>query len=151
MNNIKLNIRDIQTKDYATGMDLIKAAVKDYVGEFKIDPIEFNFKAKNFFVTPGNITKGIFMNDRLIGFVVCTHYETLWNNEKKLCIELFYIESEHRTQNDINEIYTYIEDYAHTNGYSSIRFDDSLTYFADYVKDSIQAKKIATVYERQLI
>jgi hypothetical protein len=151
MNNMKLKIRDIQPKDYATGMDLIKAAVKDYVGEFKIDPIEFNFKAKNFFVMPGNISRGIFIDDLLVGFVVCTHYETLWNNEKKLYIELFYIESEHRTQDNINKIYTYIEDYAYTNGYSSIRFDDSLPYFSDYVKDSIDAKQISTMYEKELI
>ena len=74
---MSIAIKEIQPQHYGEGMDLLKEAIRDYVGKFDIDPIDFNFKAKNFFVTPGNISRAIFLDNQMIGFVVCTHYETL--------------------------------------------------------------------------
>ena len=146
-----LEIKEIHSQHYAEGMELLKTAVADYVGKFDIDPMEFNFKAKNFFVTPGNISRGIFVDNHMIGFFVCTHYETLWNNEKKLSVELFYLKSEHRTEININKVYAYIENYAFSNGYSSIQFDDSLPYFSDYVKSFDETRQVSVKYEKEVI
>ena len=144
-------IKEIQPQHYGEGMELVKSAIMDYVGKFDIDPIDFNFKAKNFFVTPGNISRAILCDDEIIGFFVCTHYDSLWNNEKKLSMELFYLKAEHRTEININKVYAYIENYAFTNGYVSIQFDDSLPYFSDHVKSFDQTKQISTIYEREVI
>jgi hypothetical protein len=143
-------IKEIQPQHYGEGMDLLKEAIRDYVGKFDIDPIDFNFKAKNFFVTPGNISRAIFLDNQMIGFVVCTHYETLWNNEKKLSVELFYLKAEHRSEENINKVYAYVEHYAFSNGYASIQFDDSLPYFSDYVKSFDETRQVSVKYEKEL-
>ena len=146
-----IDIKAISTSHYNTGLELAKSAVKELYGVQEFNMMEFNFKVKNLFVMPGNVTRGIFVDDHMVGFVICSQNEMLWNDQKKLSIDFFYITAEHRSTDNISKIYAYIEDYAFTNGYDSIRFDDSLPYFADYVKDSIEAKEIATVYEKELI
>jgi|DEB0MinimDraft_6_1074348.scaffolds.fasta_scaffold132139_2 hypothetical protein len=146
-----IDIKAISTSHYNTGLELAKSAVKELYGVQEFNMMEFNFKVKNLFVMPGNVTRGIFVDDHMVGFVICSQNEMLWNDQKKLSIDFFYITAEHRSTDNISKIYAYIEDYAFTNGYDSIRFDDSLPYFSDHVKSFDQTKQISTIYEREVI
>jgi hypothetical protein len=146
-----VDIRAISTSHYNTGLELAKSAVKELYGIQEFNMMEFNFKIKNLFVMPGNVTRGIFVDDHMVGFVICSQNEMLWSNQKKLSIDFFYITAEHRSPDNISKIYAYIEDYAFTNGYDSITFDDSLPYFSDHVKSFDQTKQISTIYEREVI
>lgn len=146
-----LDIRAITQQDYSAGLELAKSAVKELYGIEKFNAIEFNFKVKNLFVFPGNVTRGIFVDNKMVGFVICSHNEPLWNDDKKLSIEFFYIDENNRTEENMNKIYAYVENYAYSNGYSSIRFYDSLPYVADHIKSFSETKKISTMYEKEVI
>ena len=146
-----LNFKAISQQHYTKGLELAQTAVKELYAVQELDTVDFNFKIKNLFVMPGNVTRGIFIGDNMIGFIICSHNELLWSNDKKLSVEFFYMEQSHNTEDNINEVYAYIENYAFTNGYGSITFTDSLPYFADYVKGLDETKTIATMYEKEVV
>ena len=54
-----MEIREIREKDYASAIDVSNIAIKELFGTGPA--FDFNFKIKNVFVTPGNVTRAIYV------------------------------------------------------------------------------------------
>jgi len=143
-------IKAITQEHYSDGLDLAKQSIKELYGIEKFDPIDFNFKVKNLFVLPGNITRGIFIDGKMIGFFIMSEHNILWNNDKKLSIDFFYAQPEFRTRENMDTIYNYVEDYALTHKFSSIMFNDQLPFFANHICDNNDVVKLSTQYEKDM-
>lgn len=149
MGQTVIQIKSIKPENYADVLELSKTAVKELYQQPIVD-MTFNFKIKNIFVTPGNITRGIFLDDKLVGVFLCEGKELLYNNNKKLIISFFYVKEEIRNDEYLKDIYDYIEQYALTNNYVGLGFDDQLPFLSSYMSLLDSFEKKSNYFEKML-
>ena len=143
-----MEIREIREKDYASAIDVSNIAIKELFGT---EPaFDFNFKIKNVFVTPGNVTRAIYVDEMMVGLFVLTEERFIHNDKKKLNINFFYILEEYRTKENMVEVYKFIENFAYTNGNESIGFDSSLPHLSNFLVENIDVKQQSIHFEKAL-
>ncbi len=139
-----MEIREIREKDYASAIDVSNIAIKELFGT---EPaFDFNFKVKNVFVTPGNVTRALYVDKMMVGLFVLTEERFIHNDKKKLNINFFYILEEYRTKENMDEVFRFIENFALTNGNVSIGFDSSLPHFSNHLVDTVSDVKQQSIH-----
>ena len=143
-----MEIREIREQDYASAIEVSNKAIKELYG---VDPeMDFNFKIKNVFVTPGNVTRAIFIDKMVVGLIVLTEQRYIHNSKKKLNINFFYLLGEFRTKENLDNIFAYIQNFAVTNGNEKIGFDSSLPFFSNHLVDNFDVKQQSIHFEKVL-
>ncbi len=143
-----MEIREIRESDYKSAIEISNLAVKELYG---IEPsMNFNFKIKNVFVTPGNVARAIFVDKMMVGLFLLTEERFIHNDTKKMNINFFYVLQEYRTVENMNKIYDFIENFAVVNGSKSIGFDSSLPYFSNHMVDNFDVKQQSIHFEKAL-
>lgn len=144
-----MEIREIREKDYAKAIELATLAIKELYGVAKPE-LDFNFKIKNVFVTPGNITRAMFQDDMMVGLFVVQEQRFLHNDKKKANVNFFYMLPEYRTNERMDQVFEYIENFAITNGNFALGFDTSLPFFSNHVMNNFDVKQESIHFERLL-
>ena len=82
-----MEIREIRESDYAGAIEISNLAMKEL---YNVEPtMDFNFKIKNIFVTPGNVAKIVMKDKMIVGIFVMTEERFIHNDKKKMNVNFF--------------------------------------------------------------
>ncbi len=143
-----MEIREIRESDYDGAIEISNLAMKEL---YNVEPtMDFNFKIKNIFVTPGNVAKIVMKDKMIVGIFVMTEERFIHNDKKKMNVNFFYMLPEYRTEDAMNQVYEYVANFAVCNGSESVGFDTSLPFFSNHMIDNFELKKTAVSFEKVL-
>lgn len=120
-----LEVRKLSKFDVGPGLMLAQESIEELnLKDSTFDPILFNFKVKNMFVTPGVSMFGLYHSEQLVGFIVFSEQQMLWTSLKKIFFEFLYLRKEHRTMENVEYIVDLLEKKMIEEGYESVIIGD---------------------------
>jgi hypothetical protein len=147
---VDLKVRKLTPLDAGAGLLLAQESIEEMELKDKdFDPILFNFKVKNMFVTPGVEMYGLYIEKDMIGFIVISETQMLWSTLKKLNLEFLYLKKEFRTWENIETCITMLEKKMIEIGYESIMIADDNPLIPEDILLKRNYKIVRKVYEKE--
>lgn len=105
-----MEVKKLSQYDVGAGLMMAMESIEDLkLKDDTFDPMIFNFKIKNMFVTPGVHMFGLYENQEMIGFIVLSDQQMLWTSLKKVFLEFLYFKREYRNEQNVEYILELLE------------------------------------------
>ena len=144
-----LEVKRLTSYDIGPGIALAMEGIEDLaLKDATFDPIMFNFKIKNMFVTPGVNTFGLYSNTMLVGFLVFSEQQMMWSSMKKILFEFLYLKKEYRSDENIEYIVDLLEKKMIEEGYESVIVSNNNPFISEELLQKRNYKATTTVYEK---
>lgn len=144
-----LEVKRLTSYDIGPGIALAMEGIEDLaLKDSTFDPIMFNFKIKNMFVTPGVNTFGLYSNTFLVGFFVFSEQQMIWSSMKKILFEFLYLKKEYRSDENIEYVVDLLEKKMIEEGYESVIVSNNDPFISEELLQKRNYKATTTVYEK---
>jgi len=144
-----IEVKKLSKYDVGAGLMLATESIEDLkLKDETFDPMMFNFKIKNMFVTPGVTMFGLFEKEEMIGFVVLSDQQMLWTSLKKVFLEFLYFKRGYRSEENVEYILELLEKMMIEDGYESVIVGDDNPFVPHDLLDKRNYKVTKRIYEK---
>ena len=144
-----MEVKKLSQYDVGAGLMMAMESIEDLkLKDDTFDPMIFNFKIKNMFVTPGVHMFGLYENQEMVGFIVLSDQQMLWTSLKKVFLEFLYFKREYRNEQNVEYILELLERKMIEDGYESVIVGDDNPFVPHDLLDKRNYKVTKKIYEK---
>lgn len=144
-----IEVKKLGKFDVGAGLMMATESIEDLkLKDETFDPMIFNFKIKNMFVTPGVHMFGLYEGQEMIGFIVLSDQQMLWTSLKKVFLEFLYFKRGHRNEENVEYILELLEKKMIEEGYESVIISDDNPFVPHDLLDKRNYKTTKRIYEK---